>query len=662
MSNGTEYFVSPRAPGVRPQDNPDYDGVTFVYVFTEVLSPWNQPPVNQNVTIVVANNAGFVPGMTIVIDNGGYYEVVSTENVGQMTIMNFGTNYNAAPGTAIPPGKVTTTSLPGPPGGVGPPGPPGQTGPAGPQGPQGNPSSVPGPQGPQGAPGPQCATGPTGPTGPTGSVGPQGPPGGASAYTTLTSSFTMPAVNGSAVANVASGTANAFNLGGIVYISPIGYLGVTAINTGANQLTLQNLGYSVNQAPGSVATSGTTVTATGPQGPQGPQGASGPTGPQGTAGNTGPTGPTGATGTAATISVGTTSTISPGSNATVTNSGSSSAAVFNFGIPQGITGAQGPAGATGSVGPQGPQGIQGPQGTAGAQGATGATGPAGPTAVSTDAGNQSRLGSDTLIYTPGGINGLLSKSAAYTLTIADRSKYVICTGGSWTLTLPAGAAGLTYYVRNDMGIGGTIGTITLAAQSGFFVDGLASIPLLPQQECVLICDGANWRSFGKQRTVVLGTVDATTAQASIVVLLPVGYRMFEFDLDGIVGSAAANLQAVFSLDGGNTWQNTAIYSYVFGYNTSLSAWAVSGVTGATFAFLGILGTTADYGKCALKLYPGGPSAAPNYLSEFGAYNGSFGCERFVTYGNANLTRINAISFYPASGTINNCFLTVKGIV
>jgi hypothetical protein len=63
-----------------------------------------------------------------------------------------------------------------------------------------------------------------------------------------------------------------------------------------------------------------------------------PQGIQGPTGSTGPTGPTGPTGSAATIAVGTTTTLSSGSSATVNNSGSSSAATFNFGIPQGIPG------------------------------------------------------------------------------------------------------------------------------------------------------------------------------------------------------------------------------------------------------------------------------------------------------------------------------------
>lgn len=69
-------------------------------------------------------------------------------------------------------------------------------------------------------------------------------------------------------------------------------------------------------------------------------------------------------GTAATIRVGTTTTLLPGSEATVTNSGTSSAAVFNFGIPAGEKGEPGEAGPAGAQGPQGPAGADGKDGVA----------------------------------------------------------------------------------------------------------------------------------------------------------------------------------------------------------------------------------------------------------------------------------------------------------
>jgi hypothetical protein len=59
-------------------------------------------------------------------------------------------------------------------------------------------------------------------------------------------------------------------------------------------------------------------------------------------------GPKGDAGNAATVAVGTTTTGAAGSSASVTNSGTTSAAVFNFTIPRGNTGA---TGATGAAGP-----------------------------------------------------------------------------------------------------------------------------------------------------------------------------------------------------------------------------------------------------------------------------------------------------------------------
>jgi hypothetical protein len=67
---------------------------------------------------------------------------------------------------------------------------------------------------------------------------------------------------------------------------------------------------------------------------------------------------------AATISVGSVTTLDAGSEATVTNSGTSSEAVFDFGIPTGAKGEKGDKGETGDVGEKGEIGPQGETGTA----------------------------------------------------------------------------------------------------------------------------------------------------------------------------------------------------------------------------------------------------------------------------------------------------------
>ena len=74
---------------------------------------------------------------------------------------------------------------------------------------------------------------------------------------------------------------------------------------------------------------------------KGVEGAQGPVGPQG---------PQGPQGTAATVTAGTTTTGLAGTNAIVTNSGTSSAAVFDFTIPRGDTGLTGATGAGVAVG------------------------------------------------------------------------------------------------------------------------------------------------------------------------------------------------------------------------------------------------------------------------------------------------------------------------
>lgn len=92
---------------------------------------------------------------------------------------------------------------------------------------------------------------------------------------------------------------------------------------------------------------------TGAQGPKGDTGSQGPRGPQGFQG------PKGDTGAAATVRVGNTNTGAPGTNAQVTNAGNEHFAVFNFTIPRGDKGETGSTGAQGPQGPKGDTGAAG---------------------------------------------------------------------------------------------------------------------------------------------------------------------------------------------------------------------------------------------------------------------------------------------------------------
>jgi hypothetical protein len=258
----------------------------------------------------------------------------------------------------------------------------------------------------------------------------------------------------------------------------------------------------------------------------------------------------------------------------------------------------------------------------------------------------------------------VTKSAAYTLTTADSGKYVICSGGSWTLTLPTPVAGLNYQLRNDMGISGTIGTITLSPTGGT-IDGLASIPLLPQQECTIITDGTNWRTFGLKREVILGTQDITSSTASGSVLLPVGYRYFELQFTGF--NPVTNddtLSCQFSTNGGSTWITTGYY-YGILYNLNATTAGFSDAENTTYLPLignsyGGVATPASQSKAVI--WPGSATQWPTLEVSMGSRRSVAYQVKWEVYGLLGAAGvINALKYF-AAGTINNSFLTVKGVV
>ena len=290
---------------------------------------------------------------------------------------------------------------PGPAGADGAPGPQGQPGPQGERGPQGEPGpkGEPGPAGADGAPGPQGQPGPQGERGPQGEPGPKGDPGPVSVDVgeTVTADSGQPA----SVENV--GTAENVILKFTVPQGPIGPKGDPGEPGVQGEQGPQG-------EPGKTGPQGP-AGQDGAQGPQGPQGPEGPQGPQGEPGTSftlkgqydnieglkqahptgapgdayavgtdstgfnvylwdsdsqewvnigpiqgpaGPQGPAGQNGAdgepgqAASITVGTVTTGQPGTQASITNSGTTSAAVLNFTIPQG------PVGEQGAIGPAGP--------------------------------------------------------------------------------------------------------------------------------------------------------------------------------------------------------------------------------------------------------------------------------------------------------------------
>ena len=154
---------------------------------------------------------------------------------------------------------------------------------------------------------------------------------------------------------------------------------------------------------------------TGPQGPQGPAGEDGAQGEQGPPGEDGADGADGAPGAAATVVVGSTTTGTPGTDAAVTNSGTASAAVLEFTIPRGATGAQGP---------QGDPGVDGDPGVAfndGANPTTSAVGDAAATGDDTFAARRDHVHGRESFATPAIVLGTSAAAGAATTPIRSDS-------------------------------------------------------------------------------------------------------------------------------------------------------------------------------------------------------------------------------------------------
>jgi hypothetical protein len=156
------------------------------------------------------------------------------------------------------------------------------------------------------------------PRGNTGNTGLQGPAATVAVGTTTTGN---PGTNAS-VANTGTSGAAVFN-----FTIPRGNVGATGP---ANSLSIGSVS---TGAAGSAA--GATISGTAPNQTLN---LTIPRGDTGVAGSVGPQGP------AATVAVGSVTTGTAGSNASISNSGTSSSAVFNFTIPRGDVGATGPQG------------------------------------------------------------------------------------------------------------------------------------------------------------------------------------------------------------------------------------------------------------------------------------------------------------------------------
>lgn len=148
--------------------------------------------------------------------------------------------------------------------------------------------------------------------------------------------------------------------------------------------------------------------------------------------------------------------------------------------------------------------------------------------------------------------GVLTKSAPYTLEEADDGKTVAATSGSWTLGALAAATLGDGYVVDLVNLG--TGVITFDPNGSETVNGETSLAFGPGDGARLVCDGANWRLLrtrNKQRPSLRNRlingdmrIDQRNAGAALAVTSANAYCVDRWAVAGSGGISNCTVQRV----------------------------------------------------------------------------------------------------------------------
>lgn len=173
-------------------------------------------------------------------------------------------------------------------------------------------------------------------------------------------------------------------------------------------------------------------------------------------------------------------------------------------------------------------------------------------------------------------------TAAYTATVTNKGTLFAC-NGTFILSLTAAATLLgTWYcqIRND----GT-GIITIDPNGSETIDGQLTITVYPGEAFMIVCDGSNFKTVGRQREGILLQTQTVSSSVSVVDFASYingDFAKYKIRGDGIVpANAGDTLWARVSTDGGLT------------YKAGASDYAYAGNAGYSNATAAALGNGAD---------------------------------------------------------------------
>jgi hypothetical protein len=216
------------------------------------------------------------------------------------------------------------------------------------------------------------------------------------------------------------------------------------------------------------------------------------------------------------------------------------------------------------------------------------------------------------------LNGVLSKSADYPVASSDRGKLVDCTA-ALTLSLPAAATagnGFTVAVRNSA----SSGNVTIDPNGSETVDGSGTLVLGVGAACLVVCNGANWKTVGAPVTASGGALLRITryTSGSGTWTKPSDTNKALFRAVGGGGSGGTSVSYAGGGGGGGGYAEkyitslSASYAYSVGAGgASVSGSSYNGNTGGNTTIAGI---TASGGQ-------GGPSVSDTGMGAGGAPTG-----------------------------------------
>ncbi len=202
---------------------------------------------------------------------------------------------------------------------------------------------------------------------------------------------------------------------------------------------------------------------------------------------------------------------------------------------------------------------------------------------------------------------VVAKAAAYTALVADRSKLIDYTG-AYTLAFTAAATlgdGWWCAVRNS----GT-GTVTLDPNGAELIDGLASVTLSPGESCLVVCNGAAFKTVGRAINAAHGQCRLTKSGAYLLLSPYNGSKLIINGVVQTVPAAGVNL-APTGLVAATTCY---VYAYMNGANMALEASATGHSTSADGVEIKIGDATRTL--VGMVYVVAGPAFADTYQQRF----------------------------------------------